>query len=76
MSLASPFPAASEYVFRCKLCGHRESWTTEVAAQAASVWHVYNEHLDEWKHLAGTRRPVDPHPEELGSKLEPWESQA
>lgn len=62
----------------CTLCPWAESWTTRDAAQAAAVWHVYNDHHDIWLERMGTpdRLPVDKMPADLGRRLEPWESQA
>lgn len=67
-----------EHVASCKLCPWRESWTTQDAAEAAAVWHVYDDHHDTWTELIGTpeRLPVNKMPADYGRKLEPWESQA
>jgi hypothetical protein len=67
-----------EHVASCNLCPWRESWTTAAAAEAACVWHVYDEHWGTWIELMQTpdRLPVNKMPEDYGRKLEPWESQA
>ena len=47
------------------------TWTTELAAQASAVWHVYLEHRDVWQSLVGSERPPqDAKPETLGQLLE------
>ncbi|MEO6157146.1 MAG: hypothetical protein ABIQ39_05900 [Ilumatobacteraceae bacterium] len=69
--------AATEFTWHCAVCPKNESWTTEQAAQAASVWHVYNDHREVWTTLMGTpdRLPVDRMPEDYGRKFEEWERQ-
>jgi len=66
-----------ENVASCKLCDWMESWTEKAAAEAAAVWHVFNDHHDVWTERMGTpdRLPVDKMPEDYGRRLEPWESQ-
>lgn len=69
-----------EHDFHCNACGHRESWTTEDAAQAASVWHVYLLHPELWYATLAAegetfRDPQCPMPETLGRRFEAWESQ-
>lgn len=67
-----------EHVASCTLCPWRESWTARAAAEAAAVWHVYNDHHDRWTELMGTSDPlpVNNLPEDYGRRLEDWESQA
>lgn len=67
-----------EHLATCNLCPWRESWTTQWAAEAAAVWHVYDEHRAVWTERMGSpeRLPVDKMPEDYGRRLEPWESQA
>jgi hypothetical protein len=64
-----------EHEYRCKQCGHKESWTTKRAAEAAAVWHIYQQHYPIWVRIAGKRPPKDPRPETLGRQFEKWESQ-
>lgn len=69
---------ATEFAFICSQCEKSESWTTEIAAQAAAVWHVYDDHWDIWMQLTGSpeRLPVDKRPEDYGRKFEEWERQS
>lgn len=39
------------------ICSWTEEWTTQEAAQAAAVWHIYNHHRDEWINIMGEDRP-------------------
>lgn len=66
---------ATEYAFTCKVCGHSESWSTDTAAEAAAVWHVFTHHQGTWIEITGGRLPKDPKPENVGRKLEEWEQQ-
>jgi hypothetical protein len=67
-----------EHVASCNLCPWRESWTTRAAAEAAAVWHVYDDHWAVWieRMQSPDRLPVNKMPWDYGRKLEPWESQA
>jgi hypothetical protein len=67
-----------EHVAFCSLCTWRESWTTRTAAEAAAVWHVYDDHREVWVERIGTTDPpaVVMMPEDYGRRLDPWESQA
>jgi hypothetical protein len=60
-----------EHVASCTLCPWRESWTTQAAAEAAAVWHVYDDHHSVWTELQGTalRPPVNKMPEDYGRRL-------
>lgn len=53
----------------CMLCIWQETWSTRNSAQAAVVWHVFNEHRVAWTDIAGHRLPVDPKPDTIGVKL-------
>jgi hypothetical protein len=46
-------------------------WTTEAAAQADSVWHVYFMHEETWLERIGDRLPlgVATWPADLGDKV-------
>jgi hypothetical protein len=46
-----------------------EAWDNERAAQAAGVWHVHDVHPRKWLAVCGERPPIDPRPEELGSRV-------
>lgn len=69
-------PPASEFAFRCRLCGFKESWTTNAACDAAGLWHLYDDHPAEWAATSGPRPPSRPRPIELGDRFDPSESQA
>lgn len=66
----------TEFAFRCALCGHSEAWTTERAAQAAAVWHVFELHQGEWIEQTGGILPQDPRPEAVGRRFQEWERQS
>lgn len=54
----------------CGLCPWVKSWSTEEVARAAGVWHVYEEHRQEFYATLGERRPPrDPRPREMGVLL-------
>jgi hypothetical protein len=53
------------HTVECGLCLWSQTWDTVPAAQAAAVWHVANDHPEEWDALIG-RAPLDPRPETLG----------
>lgn len=65
-----------EFIFRCKLCDVSEAWTTEEAAQSASVWHVWAAHPTVWRELKGAIAPLDIPPLLLGRRFEDWERQS
>jgi len=67
-----------EFKALCTLCPWHESRTTEAAAQASAVWHVYDQHHDTWAERMGTSDwlPATTTPEHYGRRLEEWESQA
>lgn len=70
-------PMWIEHKATCTLCAWFESWTTREAAEASAVWHVFNDHREVWNERMGTEAPQVKHmPEDFGTKLEPWESQA
>lgn len=66
-----------EHVASCALCIWQEGWTTNAAAEAAAVWHVYHAHPEVWLEKMGSDRPPDvAHgPESYGRKLAGWERQ-
>lgn len=67
-------PTSMPMPFLCKICGASEHWTTRDAAQAAAVWHVYNDHREAYVATIGEDRPPkDPVPENLGRQLAPWQ---
>lgn len=61
---------ATEHIFRCRVCGHEEAWTTEDASVAASVRHLRDAHGE---HLV---LDAPPDPESLGRRFEDWERQS
>lgn len=66
-----------EHVIFCALCDLDEAWTTEEAAQAAAVQHVWSAHPDMWVTVMGEERlprDITP-PEAYGRQFEPWERQ-
>jgi hypothetical protein len=64
----------TEFGFTCTVCHHRESWTTELASEAAAELHLYDQHPVEWaEHFGG--EPKLPPPATVGRKFEAWESQ-
>lgn len=65
-----------EHWGKCTRCLWRESWTTKLAAMAAAVWHVFEEHPEDWRRVIGKQPPSCLEPKEYGRKLENWESQA
>lgn len=67
-----------EFKILCKLCPNDEAWTTQAAAEAAAVWHVYTEHRESWIKIVGSDRPplATTPPEAYGRKYEQWERQS
>ena len=63
--------AGTGFTWSCSTCPFWETWSTELAAQAAAVWHVYLMHRNVWRHLVGSERPPqDVEPKNLGQLLE------
>lgn len=62
-----PEQVATECGFQCKMCGHRESWTTDEACGLAAIRHLFEEHK------VG-ELPLE-HPEDYGRRFQDWESQ-
>lgn len=53
------------------VCPWYEEWSTQEAAQAAAVLHIYNHHRDVWIEIMGDRPPLArTPPEEYGQLLE------
>lgn len=67
-----------EHVVTCTACDFNEAWTTQDAAQAAAVQHVWSSHPELWEAVMGDDRlPTDiTPPEDYGRKFEPWERQS
>ena len=67
-----------EFKATCKLCPWDVAWTTEEAAQADAVWHVYLDHRQVWIEQMGEDRPPRVHnlPGAFGRKYEDWERQS
>lgn len=67
-----------EHVATCRLCSWNVAWTTQFAAEADSVWHVYLEHRELWIELLGSDREpqVTNLPGAYGRKLDDWERQS
>lgn len=49
----------------CNLCPWNEHRESEMVAQWAAVWHVYQEHYSVWRNVVGNRPPQDPNPGRL-----------
>lgn len=64
-----------EFAFRCKVCGFADSWDTVGACHSSAVWHIFEEHTEEWMAAMGTGQPKAPRPEALGRRFEDWERQ-
>lgn len=66
-----------KFVISCNHCQVDEAWTTEDAARAAAVWHVYLHHREIWNLVMGDRPPkANTPPEAYGRRLEQWERQS
>lgn len=67
-------PPAQAFTWHCHVCPFKETWTTELAAQCAAVWHVYLAHRSVWLQLVGSERPPqDVKPEACGHLIEHYE---
>jgi hypothetical protein len=56
---------------RCTLCGWFTDEPVQRIAEARSVWHVYRDHRDTWRVLAGSDRPpLDPDPDTVDGYAE------
>jgi hypothetical protein len=44
-------------------CGWMQEHQQQPVADAAAVWHVYREHPEQWRQVAGDKTPTDPAPE-------------
>jgi hypothetical protein len=74
VSLLPPNGAQGEFPWRCERCPHLdEAWTTELAAQCAATWHVFEQHYEHWVLAIGARPPRQPRPEMVGRALATWE---
>lgn len=49
---------------RCKFCGLLPyDFASEKEAQRGAVWHIYEEHPEEWRAVVGDRPPRDLRPD-------------
>jgi len=53
----------------CQFCSERQEWDTPEAADAITVWHLFEIHPLRWRAIAGDRCPDDPPPTRLGHRL-------
>jgi hypothetical protein len=54
----------NEYEATCSLCSWREEYLVREQAEHAAVWHVFEQHRENWNDVIGGRFPRDPRPEE------------
>lgn len=56
-------PSTDDLSGQCNLCGWMSRSTpSRTDAQEAAVWHVYEEHPEEWQSLFGDRPPLAQRP--------------
>jgi hypothetical protein len=58
------------HVCRQPGCGWQTAEPEQAVAEALSVWHVYEEHPEVWRRLAGDRPPLDPDPRDLAVRMQ------
>lgn len=53
----------AEFSAYCKFCGPSPAvYPSGLEAQRGAVWHVYDDHPEEWRRVVGDRPPRDPRP--------------
>lgn len=58
-----------ELGFTCQYCGETQEWDSREAAEAAALWHLFEEHPLRWLAVADQAAPADPPPRQVGHRL-------